>query len=312
MKLPKLSILFLTLLILFTNGSAVLAQTFSVSVSGTVPDTTITFDGVTAPNSIIYISDNLGLAGTVESDSAGNFTETLVENGEANEMFSLYGEDSAGLFTNTMAFSYVLVPQSANVISNIVLSPSIQKGSLTKTNDQIILGTAAPGATITVYINGNIYSSTKTAAEGAWQYTILTHTFAPGVYTAIVIASYANGSESGESLPITFTVVVQPTVTQTIAPLATAILITPTVAVSPTVSPSPSLLPTVTPSFIPTSVATPTPEIITPKTNQPNLIFGFIIAGILLLAIIIMCLLILFMRKRRHKKEEEDNDRKNW
>jgi hypothetical protein len=69
----------------------------------------------------------------------------------------------------------------------------------------VITGTAEPGATVTVYVNGNPVGTTVAGSNGTWTFTPPTP-IADGTYVVTASARDTAGNEGGQSTGPTFTI----------------------------------------------------------------------------------------------------------
>jgi hypothetical protein len=95
----------------------------------------------------------------------------------------------------------------------LITSPA--NGTVTTNNTPPISGTAEPGATVSVYVKGNLVGTTVANAMGQWTFTPPTP-IADGTYAATASARDASGNESGRGAGPTFTI-------DSVAPMAPVI-----------------------------------------------------------------------------------------
>src|SRR5439155_13614047 len=76
-------------------------------------------------------------------------------------------------------------------------------GHLTNDNTPTFTGTAEPGSTVTVYVNGVKAGTATTDASGDWTFTIpANHALADGNYSITVTATDTAGNTSPPSAPL--------------------------------------------------------------------------------------------------------------
>ena len=104
-----------------------------------------------------------------------------------------------GLDSNTNSFTVDTVPPAAPV----VLTPA--NGSVTSNKTPTYSGTAEPGSTVTVIVDGTAVGTTTADASGEWSFTPTT-ALADGVHTVKATAADAVGNTSADSNTNSFTV----------------------------------------------------------------------------------------------------------
>jgi uncharacterized repeat protein (TIGR01451 family) len=84
---------------------------------------------------------------------------------------------------------------------------SPQDGARTNLNQPTIGGTAEPGTTVTLFIDGQVMGNVPTNPDGTWSYTLtMAQTLADQTYVARAIAIDSAGNPSAASTPVAFTV----------------------------------------------------------------------------------------------------------
>ena len=226
------------------------SQQYDVTITASVPDTTVTFAGDTSPYGFVTILDGVIAVGTTIADQNGVFSKTISAVTEGNHIFGVKAEDGDGIETSTVTFDLDIVSQTDTVISNILMPTTINlnKSSVVAGESFRVSGICTPNTTVDVYVQGQGKVGDDNANNaGNWNLD-LNATYGVGAHSVYAIVRTGGGRTSEQSLQETLTIVAEPTPTPTTAPTATP---TPV----PTRVPTPQV--TITPTPIPT--ATPTP-----------------------------------------------------
>jgi hypothetical protein len=165
-------ILFVAIFLIYAHASNAL------DFSGEVPFTTITFAGLTSPNSFIEINLNGATIGTTSSDIAGNFSYKVGNYGSSGETtFVVTAIDIDNNPTSSIPVTIDVGARQDNTISNIDLSPSARFIS------DVYSGYANPKSTINIFLDKKVYTSTTSNTDGFWQYKFDKASFAVTRYT---------------------------------------------------------------------------------------------------------------------------------
>jgi hypothetical protein len=204
----------------------------SVTVSAEVPDTTVTFSGVTSPGAFVTILDNATVVGTVTADSNGGFTKTLSNQQSGTHSFGITAQDLAGTTSIQYSFVVSLTFRTETVISNIVIPPTIgiDRASFPAGETLNISGQTAPNATVTVFIYSDLKTETTTSgSDGKWTLAYGKE-IEVGAHTTYAKTTTAGGLQSTSSKVLEFTVTAAPVseTTQTVTPTTTASVTTET------------------------------------------------------------------------------------
>ncbi len=166
-------------------------------------DNTPTYSGIAEPGSVVTIVVEGTPVGTTMADGAGNWSLTPVAPlADGPHSVSATATDAVGNISptsNTNAFTVDTMPPAAPV----VLIPA--NGSVTGNNTPTFSGTAEPGSTVTVSMDGSSVGTTIADGAGHWSFT-LASPVADGTHTVHVTATDAVGNTSPDSSPNTFTV----------------------------------------------------------------------------------------------------------
>jgi len=97
----------------------------SVSVSGTVRDTVVTFMGFTSPNAFITVQEDGAIAATFSANASGGFNRSLSARDEGSHAYGIFATDDHSRTTPTYGFVLNLVPNTETIVSNILLPTTI-------------------------------------------------------------------------------------------------------------------------------------------------------------------------------------------
>ncbi|MFL5345808.1 MAG: adventurous gliding motility protein AgmC [Hyalangium sp.] len=161
------------------------------------------YSGTAEPGSTVTVIVDGTTVGTATADAAGawNFTQpTALADG--THSVKARATDSAGntsVDSNTNSFTVDTTPPAAPV----VVAPA--NGSVTSNNKPAYSGTAEPGSTVTVIIDGTTVGTTTANASGAWSFTQPT-ALADGTHSVKARATDSAGNTSVDSNTNSFTV----------------------------------------------------------------------------------------------------------
>ncbi|WP_225409064.1 adventurous gliding motility protein AgmC [Stigmatella hybrida] len=170
----------------------------------TTSDNTPTFSGTAEPGSTVNVIVDGTSVGTTTADGGGNWTFTPTAGlSSGPHTVNATATDAAGNtspVSNTNTFTVDADPPSAPV----VVTPA--NGSLTNDNTPTFSGTAEPGTTVTLSLDGTEFATgIPVDASGNWSYTPTTP-LADGTYAVSAVAIDAVGNASEASNTNTFTV----------------------------------------------------------------------------------------------------------
>jgi outer membrane protein OmpA-like peptidoglycan-associated protein len=187
----------------------------------------VTYSGTAEPGATVTVVVDGQTVGTVTADATGNWTvEAAATLGDGPHTVTATARDSQGhTATDTHTFTVdtstrvdMVVPRDGAVLSNPVVT---------------YVGTAEPGATVTVVVDGQTVGTVTADANGSWSVTAST-TLADGPHTVTATASDSLGHTA--SVTHTFTVDTRTTV-DIVAPGNGAVLTNPVVTYSGTAEP---------------------------------------------------------------------------
>lgn len=179
----------------------------NVTITATVPDSTVTFSGYAAGSSTVTFKDNTVVSGTVITLPSGTFNKTIVSTPGLHD-FAVYFTDTSGRTTPETLFNSVNLPYHSDTpISNVHLPPTIDltKTSIVNGEGVTVLGQGSPGSTIHVFLNGVEIYTAVVGAGSDWQYT-LNSGYQIGSNTFNAYLTRAGLSDSNNSFDKTLTV----------------------------------------------------------------------------------------------------------
>jgi MYXO-CTERM domain-containing protein len=193
-------------------------NTFIVDVAPPVPPVVVTpangaqvntttpaISGTAEPGSTVTVIIDGTAVGTTTANASGTWTFTAPALTEGPHTVSATATDPAGNTSspsNTNTFRVDVTPPATPVVS----SPT--EGAVVDTATPVISGTAEPGSTVTVIIDGATVGTTTADASGNWTFT--SPALTDGAHTVRATATDAAGNTSPASAPRTFTVDTEP------------------------------------------------------------------------------------------------------
>ncbi|MFZ5443974.1 MAG: Ig-like domain-containing protein, partial [Myxococcota bacterium] len=184
--------------------TAPVAPVVTTPANGTATnDATPTYTGTAEANATVTVIVDGVAVGTTTANAAGAWSLTpTTPLAAGSHTVRARATDAAGNTSpdsNTNAFTVDVTPPSAPVVT----APA--NGSLTNDDTPTVTGTAEPGATVTVIIDGVAVGTTTASGSGAWSFTPGT-ALAGGSHTVRATATDAAGNTSPTSNTNTFTV----------------------------------------------------------------------------------------------------------
>ncbi|WP_224240615.1 adventurous gliding motility protein AgmC [Hyalangium gracile] len=169
----------------------------------TTSDNTPTYTGTAEPNSTVTVYVDGNLVGTTTANASGDwsFTPTTALPDGQHTVYATATDAANNVSPNSNTNTFIVdtTPPAAPV----VLSPA--NGSTISDSTPTYTGTAEPGSTVTVYVDGNPVGTTTADASGNWTFTQAT-ALPDGSHTVSATATDATGNTSGSSNTNTFTV----------------------------------------------------------------------------------------------------------
>ena len=171
--------------------------------NGSITNNLPTYSGTAEPGSTVTVIVDGTVVGTTTADGAGNWS--LVQPtalAEGNHLVRARAADAAGNISadsNTNTFTVDTTPPAPPV----VITPA--NGSIINNNQPTYSGTAEPGTTVTVIVDGAVVGTTT--ADGAGNWSLVQPTaLVEGSHTVKATAADAVGNTSADSNTNTFTV----------------------------------------------------------------------------------------------------------
>jgi MYXO-CTERM domain-containing protein len=167
------------------------------------PDNTPTYSGTAEPGSTVEVFVDGASVGTTTADTNGNWNLTPVGGLAAGQhTVKATATDAAGNTSpdsNTNTFTVASIAPQAPVITGP------ENNTVTDDNTPAFTGTAPPGNTVTIILNGTPVGTTTADANGNWSFTPTTP-LEDGPYELTVTATDPAGNVSAPSSPVRFTV----------------------------------------------------------------------------------------------------------
>ncbi|MFL7889265.1 BapA/Bap/LapF family large adhesin [Enterobacter pseudoroggenkampii] len=200
-------------------------RTGSLDINETTNDATPTLSGTAEPNATVTLRVDGVAIGTTVANGLGLWIFTPSSPiGEGPHALTAVATDAAGNISgvsNTWTLTIDSVAPAAPVITQVVDDEPERVGALNpndSTNDTTptLNGTAEPGSTVTIRLDGGDLTTILIDGSGTWTYT-LTTPLGEGPHTFSVVATDAAGNTSQPSDAFTLTVDTTPPTAATIA-----------------------------------------------------------------------------------------------
>ncbi|WP_395279605.1 BapA/Bap/LapF family large adhesin [Enterobacter asburiae] len=181
-----------------------------------------TISGIAEAGSTVTIRESDITLGTVVADSQGNFSLTLTPPKVNGEILTADATDTAGNTgpTTSAASPDITSPQMPVIVSVIddvqATTGPVDQNGLTNDTTPTLTGTAEPGSTVTIRLNGTDIGTVLTDSNGQWSYTPTTP-LVEGTHTFTAVATDTAGNTSLPSEGFTLTVDITPPPAATIA-----------------------------------------------------------------------------------------------
>jgi len=146
----------------------------NVTVTATVPETTVTFSGFAPASSTVTIREGGLVIGTTVTGPDGTFSKTIINTPGIHD-FTIYYTDTAGRATPETSISGItLVVHLDTPVNNIHLPPTIALSkNLIYNGEQVaVFGQAAPGSTMHVFLNGAEKFTDVVGGGSDWLFTL--------------------------------------------------------------------------------------------------------------------------------------------
>ncbi|GGR53936.1 Ig-like domain-containing protein [Nocardioides luteus] len=169
----------------------------------TTGDSTPTIQGTGEAGATVEVTVDGEVVGTAEVDEDGTWSLPLTDElADGEHTVSATQTDAAGNTSERSDEVTFTVDTEAPEVP-VITAPA--NGSSTTDPTPTVSGTAEPGSTVAVTIDGNVVGTAPVDSEGRWN-LILTDPLAEGPHTAVATATDDAGNVSEPSEPVAFTV----------------------------------------------------------------------------------------------------------
>ncbi|HEX5455992.1 MAG TPA: YkvA family protein [Candidatus Saccharimonadales bacterium] len=169
----------------------------SISVTLTVPDTSLTINGRTSPHAFVTVKDNGGTAGTGVAGSSGNFNILLGSRAAGTHSIEISAVDNEGSVTDTVSYTINLSVQT-NTTLNLFLPPTVStRASNTGGVKAFLLyGYTIPNAQVTLVIDSSDVHITTSNHAGRWQLNLTALGISSGAHHVVAQAEDSSSNSS--------------------------------------------------------------------------------------------------------------------
>jgi hypothetical protein len=168
-----------------------------------LPQADVRVDGWAYPgSSVSFLRDGV-LITTKSAGGAGEFSNLTEGLDRGSYSLALYAVDPKGVRSATFATTLWLQASTLNVLSNIMLPPtvSVAENSVTPGSPLSVSGYTAPNARVTTWLRpklaqvsvSDVVSSTTASSNGAWNLSIPTTGLTQGTYELVAQGKMPNG-----------------------------------------------------------------------------------------------------------------------
>lgn len=222
--------------ILVATGTAALS---SSTYGGAYNSDTPTLTGTAPPGSTVVVTVD-GVSYTTTADSSGSWSLTVPAGAltDGSHTVNVQATDAAGDSTAVSSAATFTTSSAPTVI----VYPT--DGSTVRTDTPVITGTAAPGTTIAVNVDGTTVTTTVDAS-GNWAVAVPAGAIADGTHT-VTVTDYGSSGAAGSTASTTFTTDTTAPVVSIASPSNGAVLSTSAVVVSGSGQPGGTLVLTLT------------------------------------------------------------------
>jgi hypothetical protein len=184
----------------------------------------VTIQGMTVPSAEVTVLKDGSVYRKIQADGSGSFQLKIMDVGQGNYTFAMYAIDKKGRKSQTYATNLTLVSATANVISGIILPPTIEleDDTLAPGTPLRLSGSSSPSSTIVVHIrkqdkgkiseSGIIKRETGSDASGNWDIVIETRNLDQGTYDARATAQTGPVDPGNFTQPVYFGIGTKPSV----------------------------------------------------------------------------------------------------
>lgn len=174
-----------------------------------IPNPTVTFDGIAYPGSQLVFLRNGVVVATVPASPDARFSTSLSGLAPGTYTFGIYAVDANGSRSPMQTFSTTITAGVNTGISGIFLPPTIaiDKSSVKHGEPLTIIGFAPPASHVTVEVNSDteLFLHATSSPQGLWRYVLDTTELDLGQHSARAQAAHASDI-SGFSDLVRFTV----------------------------------------------------------------------------------------------------------
>lgn len=183
-----------------------------IANNGATNDTTPVLSGTADAGSVVTISDNNGVVGSVTVGSNGSWSFTLPTLAEGGHSLTTIVTDPAGNVgpaSTAIAFTVDLTPPAVatglQLNNDAGSTPTpIASGGATNDTTPVLSGTAEVGSTVTVRDGTTVLGTAIAGVGGAWSFT--TPALSQGVHSLTATVTDTAGNSSAPTTAINFTV----------------------------------------------------------------------------------------------------------
>jgi hypothetical protein len=159
----------------------------------------------------VTISKDGSVIGTVVADGNGDYDQTFPAQEPGLHELQLFAHTTGGNNTDAVSIN-VNIMEHATTSVTVFLPSTMQVSdtSLAYGQQLDLQGEAAPSSTIAIYVDGTVYATASTDAQGVWSTSLPTMALAPGQHAFFVRVSDGIGNQSYPTSARSFSLEAQP------------------------------------------------------------------------------------------------------
>jgi hypothetical protein len=186
-----------------TDGTSEVTSSGGSDIGTMLPQADVRIDGWAYPSSIVsFVKDGVIVA-TQNAGSSGEFSHLIEGLDRGSYSFAVYAVDGKNVRGATYATTLWLRSDTLNVLSNVMLAPTLQvaETSVSPGSPISVSGYSVPNAVVTTWLRpklaevsmADIVATTTAGSNGSWSITISTTGLSEGTYELVAQGKMQDG-----------------------------------------------------------------------------------------------------------------------